>query len=81
MYSVVLVDDERLIVRGLKTVINWTELGCEVTGTAYDGAGGLELIRRSFQPAGDLADAVYHLVEADLFADAVIGIESVKYEE
>ena len=46
MYSVVLVDDERLIVRGLKTVINWTELGCEVTGTAYDGAGGLELVRR-----------------------------------
>ncbi|MBR4502036.1 MAG: response regulator [Clostridia bacterium] len=46
MYSVVLVDDERLIVRGLKTVINWAELGCEVTGTAYDGAGGLELIRR-----------------------------------
>ena len=31
MYSVVLVDDERLIVRGLKTVINWAELGCEVT--------------------------------------------------
>ncbi len=46
MYSVVLVDDERLIVRGLSSVIDWAELGCEVAGTAYDGAAGLELIRR-----------------------------------
>ena len=45
MYRVVLVDDERLIVRGLSTVIPWAELGCEVAGTAYDGVGGLELIR------------------------------------
>ena len=55
MYSVVLVDDERLIVRGLKTVIDWAGLGCEVTGTAYDGADGLELIRR-LQPDIVLTD-------------------------
>jgi len=46
MYRVILVDDERLIIRGLSTVIPWRELGCEVAGTAYDGAAGLELIRR-----------------------------------
>ena len=46
MYSVVLVDDERLIVRGLSTVVPWEELGCRVAGTAYDGAAGLDLIRR-----------------------------------
>ena len=45
MYRVVLVDDERLIVRGLSSVVPWQELGCEVAGTAYDGKTGLELIR------------------------------------
>ena len=44
MYRVVLVDDERLIVRGLSTVVPWAELGCEVAGTAYDGVTGLDLI-------------------------------------
>ena len=46
MYRVVLVDDERLILRGLSTVVPWAELGCEVAGTAHDGASGLELIRK-----------------------------------
>ena len=45
MYRVVLVDDERLIIRGLSSVVPWKELGCEVCGTAYDGKTGLELIR------------------------------------
>ena len=45
MYRVVLVDDERLIVRGLSSVVPWQELGCEVAGAAYDGKTGLELIR------------------------------------
>jgi elongation factor G len=39
------VDDERLIIRGLSTVVPWAELGCEVAGTAHDGISGLELIR------------------------------------
>ncbi len=46
MYSVVLVDDERVIIRGLSSVVPWEELGCRVVGTAYDGAGGLALIRQ-----------------------------------
>ena len=45
MYQVILVDDERLIIRGLSTVVPWAELGCEVAGTAHDGISGLELIR------------------------------------
>ncbi len=45
MYNVVLVDDERLIVRGLSSVVPWEELGCRVAGAAYDGASGLKLIR------------------------------------
>ena len=46
MYRVILVDDERLIVRGLSTVIPWEEYGCEIAGTAHDGVSGLELIRK-----------------------------------
>ncbi len=45
MYSVVLVDDERLIVKGLSSVVPWADFNCRVAGTAYDGAGGLKLIR------------------------------------
>ncbi len=45
MYRVILVDDERLILRGLSTVIPWQELNCEVVGTASDGVAGIQLIR------------------------------------
>ncbi len=45
MYRVILVDDERLIVRGLSSVVPWAEYGCEIAGTAYDGKSGLEMIR------------------------------------
>ncbi len=45
MYQVVLVDDERLILRGLQTVVNWAEMNCAVAGTSCDGKAGLELIR------------------------------------
>jgi YesN/AraC family two-component response regulator len=55
MYRVILVDDERLIVRGLSSVVSWTELGCEVAGVAYDGKTGLELIR-SLRPDIVLTD-------------------------
>ncbi len=55
MYRVILVDDERLIIRGLSTVVPWAELGCEVAGTAHDGAAGLELIR-SLRPDIVLTD-------------------------
>ena len=55
MYSVVLVDDERIIIRGLSTVVPWEELGCRVAGTAYDGQQGLALIRE-LQPDIVLTD-------------------------
>ena len=45
MYRVILVDDERLIVKGLSSVVPWEELGCQVAGVAYDGLSGLKLIR------------------------------------
>ena len=55
MYRVILVDDERLIIRGLSSVVPWAELGCEVAGVAYDGKNGLEQIR-SLKPDIVLTD-------------------------
>ena len=46
MYRVVLIDDEAIIVEGLRGVIKWADYGCEVAGTAGDAAEGTELIRR-----------------------------------
>lgn len=45
MYRVLLVDDDRLILRGLTSVLPWGEMDCEVIGTAVDGQEGLRMIR------------------------------------
>lgn len=44
MYKVVIVDDEPVIVKGLKQIINWEKFGCEVAGTAESGMEGMKLI-------------------------------------
>ncbi len=44
MYRVVLIDDERIIVEGLRRVVKWAEYHCEVVGTAYDAASGAAMI-------------------------------------
>ena len=46
MYRVVLIDDERLIVEGLRRVVKWSDYGCEVAATAEDAVTGAETIRR-----------------------------------
>lgn len=46
MYRVVLVDDEAIIVEGLKKVIRWEDYDCGIVGTADSGRSGAELIRR-----------------------------------
>ena len=45
MYRVVLIDDEAIIVEGLRKVVKWGDYGCEVAGTASDAATGAQLIR------------------------------------
>ena len=45
MYRVLLIDDEPLIVEGLRKVIPWEEYGCAVAGTAEDAKKGAEMIR------------------------------------
>lgn len=46
MYKVVLIDDEAVIVEGLKKVVDWRSFNCEVVGTAYSAYGGSSAIRR-----------------------------------
>ncbi|MCS7462058.1 helix-turn-helix domain-containing protein [Paenibacillus doosanensis] len=44
MYKVFLVEDEWLVLQGLKLTIPWEELNCEIIGEASDGRTGAELI-------------------------------------
>ena len=46
MYKVVLVDDESIIVEGLRKVVDWTAHRCEVAACACDAASGARAIRR-----------------------------------
>lgn len=45
MYTVVIIDDEPLIVEGLSRTMAWEQWNCLVAGTASDGQAGMELIR------------------------------------
>ncbi|MBQ6509045.1 MAG: response regulator [Flexilinea sp.] len=44
-YRAVLIDDEAIIVEGLRKVVKWDEYNCEVAGTASDAVSGARLIR------------------------------------
>lgn len=46
MYKVVIVDDEPIIAEGLRRTVDWNRFGCEVTGIAYSGKEGLDLIEQ-----------------------------------
>lgn len=49
MYKVVLVDDEAIIVNGLKKVVDWAKYDCQVVAVAHNAASGNEIIRK-YQP-------------------------------
>ncbi|MGL4737132.1 MAG: response regulator transcription factor [Cellulosilyticaceae bacterium] len=44
MYKVLLIDDEVFIREGMKAIIPWAQLGCEIVGEAQDGEEGVEKI-------------------------------------
>jgi two-component system response regulator YesN len=46
MFKVLIIDDEPIIRKGLKNIIDWRKFECEVCGEAADGLGGSELIRK-----------------------------------
>lgn len=45
MYNLLIIDDEPLIVDGLKELIPWNEYGIRICGSAYNGESGLKKIR------------------------------------
>lgn len=49
MYRVILIDDERLIVEGLRRVVRWADYDCEVVAVAENALSGIEKIRE-FNP-------------------------------
>lgn len=46
MYKVLIIDDEPIIRKGLRNIINWKSFGCEVVGEAADGLDGSLLIKK-----------------------------------
>ncbi len=44
-YRVVIIDDEQIIVEGLRKVVKWADFNCEVAGTANNARTGTALIR------------------------------------
>ena len=47
MWKVLLADDEIVIVKGLRRLIDWAALDIEIVGEATDGAMALELMERT----------------------------------
>ena len=46
MYKVVIVDDEPLIVEGLRKIVDWEKYGCIVVGEGNSGKEGLALVQK-----------------------------------
>lgn len=47
MYRVVLIDDEKRIIEGLRKVVRWQDFGCQVVGDAGDAVSGATVIRET----------------------------------
>ncbi|WP_026565422.1 response regulator transcription factor [Bacillus sp. UNC41MFS5] len=68
MYKVAIVDDDRIIRKGLSSVIPWTEHGFELVGVGADGEQGLEIIKEH-NP---------HIVISDIQMPFMDGLEMTK---
>ncbi|XEC94894.1 response regulator [Paenibacillus tarimensis] len=44
-YKVLLADDEKFILQGISTLVEWEQIGARLIGTALDGKEALEMIR------------------------------------
>ncbi|SFJ54650.1 two-component system, response regulator YesN [Paenibacillus sp. UNC496MF] len=47
MWKIAIIDDDRSVLKGLKSMIPWVELGAELVGEGMDGQEGLEIVRVS----------------------------------
>ncbi|WZL81718.1 response regulator [Vallitaleaceae bacterium 9-2] len=43
-YKIFIIDDEPMVIKGLKELVPWEEINCEICGTAKNGVEGLQLI-------------------------------------
>lgn len=46
MYSVLVIDDNKITVQAIVQATNWQALDCYVAGMGYNGAEGLELLEK-----------------------------------
>ncbi|SHO43911.1 response regulator transcription factor [Anaerocolumna xylanovorans] len=46
MYRVVIIDDEEIILKGLRSVVDWEKFNCKIAGQADDGIEGIRLIEK-----------------------------------
>lgn len=68
MYKLLIVDDEPLVQVGIKSMLNWTKLDIEVTGTAANGQAALKLIEEQSPD----------IVITDLKMPVMSGLELIK---
>lgn len=47
MFKVLIIDDEPIIRKGIRNIVNWENYGCEVCGEAGDGLVGKEMIEKN----------------------------------
>lgn len=68
MYKVMIVDDEPVILEGLKIVVNWDEYGLKIAGEASNGQSALQQLKSS----------KYHILITDIRMPEMDGIELIK---
>lgn len=69
MYKVMLVDDEKLIIEGLKNIIDWKEVGLEVVETALNGKEAFDKFNEN----------KIDIIITDINMSQVTGLELIKY--
>ena len=45
-YQIFIIDDEPMIIKGLKELVPWEEINCKICGTAKNGEEGLQMITK-----------------------------------
>jgi len=68
MWKIVIIDDDRQVLQGMKQAIPWDELNAEWAGEAMNGADGLEVIR-SVQP---------DIVMTDIYMPVMNGLDMIE---
>lgn len=69
MYKVLLVDDEPMIIEGLKYLINWENYGLVIAAQASNGLQAIEVLERE----------TIHVVVTDIKMPDMNGLELIKY--